>query len=98
MYLYNMLHYMLHNTLSGPQQHMLRNGVYNHFDVIYDVLLRFLLRSNSYFLIQLIFNLCEKCCSSNQTENLFDVLNALFDGIYLVNEIDFSIFVRKTRK
>ena len=30
--------------------------------------------------------------------NLFDVLNALFDGSYLVNEIDFSIYVRKTSK
>ena len=51
--------------------------------------LRFLLRSNSYFLIQLKFNLSEKICSSNQTENLFDVLNALFDGSYF-DEIDFD--------
>ena len=50
---------------------------------------RFLLRSNSYFFIQLKFNLSEKICSSNQTENLFDVLNALFDGSYF-DEIDFD--------
>ena len=56
----------------------------------------FLLHKNSYFLIQFKFNLCEKNCSSNQTDNLFDVINALFDG--LVNEIDFSIYVRKTSK
>ena len=31
-----------------------------------------------------------KIGSSNQTENLFDDLNALFDGSYLVNENDFS--------
>ena len=41
------------------------------------------------FLIQLKFNLCENFCSSNQTENLFDVLNALFDGSYF-DEIDFD--------
>ena len=41
--------------------------------------------SNSDFFIQLIFNLCKKICSS-----LFDVLNALFDGSYLINDINFS--------
>ena len=50
------------------------------------------------FFIQLKFNLCEKICSGNQTENLFDVLNALLHGSYLANEIDFSIYVRKTSK
>ena len=50
----------------------------------------------SYFFIHLKFNLCEKICSSNQTEILSDVLNAFFDGSYLVNEIDFSVYVRKT--
>ena len=53
---------------------------------------------NSCFLIQLKSNLCKKNCSSNQTEILFDALNALFDGSYLVNEIKFSIYVRKTSK
>ena len=59
---------------------------------------RFLHRSHSYFSIQLKFNLFEKNCSSNQNENLFDVLNAFFDGSYMVNEIDFSMYVRKTSK
>ena len=36
--------------------------------------------NTSYFLIQLKFNLCEKICSSNQTENLFEVLIAQCDG------------------
>ena len=40
----------------------------------------------------------KKNCSSNQNENLFDVLNAFFDGSYMVNEIDFSMYVRKTSK
>ena len=44
---------------------------------------------NSYFLIQLKFNLSEKICSSNQTENLFEVLNALFDGSHF-DKIDFD--------
>ena len=49
--------------------------------------------SNSYFFIQLKFNLCKTICSS-----LFDLLNALFDGSYLINEINFSIYVRETSK
>ena len=56
----------------------------------------------SYIAVTAIFNSTEiqpvrKICSSNlnQTENLFDVLNALFDGSCLVNEIDFYIYMRK---
>ena len=59
----------------------------------------------SYIAVTAIFNSTEiqpvrKICSSNlnQTENLFDVLNALFDGSCLVNEIDFYIYVRKKSK
>ena len=65
----------------------------------------FLLGSNSYFLIQLKFNLSEKICSRNQTENLFDVDGSYFDQIDF-DEMDssrsrwinFSIHVRKTGK
>ena len=36
----------------------------------------------SYFAVTAIFNSTEKICSSNLTENLFDALNAFFDGSY----------------
>ena len=36
-----------------------------------------------------------KICSCKQIKNCFDALNALFDGGHLVNNIDFSICVRK---
>ena len=34
---------------------------------------------------------CKKCCSRKQTEFSFDAVNAMFDGIHLVNDIDLSI-------
>ena len=53
--------------------------------------------SNSHFLIQLNFNLSEKICSSNQTENLFDILNALFDGSYFDFEVTKATSMKSTQ-